>query len=152
KKIKSLGIPLFPFRKAFDVSLADKQIEDIFPDRKKNKSQISKLKLDMINVFILRSPEYYADLRDIYEEFPFELMIADITFGAIPFVKEKMGIPVIAVSVVPLPETSKDLPPSGLGLTPTPGILGRIKQSALRLIADKLLFAGPTKVMRNILL
>src|SRR3954454_23293941 len=80
-KIASLGIPFFPFKKAFDVSLGDKQIEDVFPDRKKYKSQISKLKFDMINVFILRAPEYYADLRELYEEFPFELMIADITFG-----------------------------------------------------------------------
>jgi UDP:flavonoid glycosyltransferase YjiC (YdhE family) len=63
-----------------------------------------------------------------------------------------MNIPVIAVSVVPLPETSRDLPPPGLGLTPMPGWFGKIKQSALRFVADKLLFAAPTKVMRNILL
>src|SRR4051794_15597785 len=60
EKVNKLGIRLYPITKAIDVS-ADNDIEEVFPERKKHKSQISKLKFDMINVFILRSPEYYAD-------------------------------------------------------------------------------------------
>jgi len=150
EKINRLGIPFYGLDKAVDIS-ADTELDNIFPERNKYKSQVAKLKFDMINVFILRSTEYYEDIKSIYKEFEFQLMIADITFGAIPFVKEKMNIPVIAVSVVPLPETSKDLPPSGLGLTPSYSFLGKLKQRALRFIADTVLFAKPTKVMRNIL-
>jgi UDP:flavonoid glycosyltransferase YjiC (YdhE family) len=150
EKIQRLGIPFYSLKRALDFS-ADPKIENIFPERKKHKSQVAKLKFDMINVFILRSTEYYDDIKEIYEEFDFDLMIADITFGAIPFVKEKMNIPVIAVGVVPLPETSKDLPPSGLGLTPSYTFFGKIKQNLLRRISDALLFAKPTKVMRKIL-
>lgn len=150
QKIQRLGIPFFGLNKALDVS-ADPQVEKIFPEREKHKSQVAKLKFDMINVFILRSTEYYEDIKNIYKEFKFELMIADITFGAIPFVREKMNIPVIAACIVPLPETSKDLPPSGLGLTPYTSFAGRLKQKALHFIADKILFAKPTKVMRNML-
>jgi len=150
EKINRLGIPFYSLDKAVDIS-ANNDLEQIFPERKKYKSQVAKLKFDMINAFILRSTEYFEDIKAIYKEFEFQLMIADITFGAIPFVKEKMDIPVIAISVVPLPETSKDLPPSGLGLTPSYSLLGKLKQSALRLVADTLLFAKPTKVMRKIL-
>lgn len=150
QKIQRLGIPFYGLDKALDFS-ANPEIEKVFPERKKHKSQVAKLKFDMINVFILRSPEYYEDIKNIYKEFEFELMIADITFGAIPFVKEKMNIPVIAVGVVPLPETSKDLPPSGLGLTPSSTFTGRLKQKALHFVADKFLFAKPTKVMRDML-
>lgn len=149
-KINRLNVPFYSLKKAVDVS-ANSDLEKIFPERKKYKGQVAKLKFDMINAFILRAPEYYEDIKEIYEEFEFELMIADITFGAIPFVKEKMNIPVIAISIVPLPETSKDLPPSGLGLTPSYSFFGKIKQSVLRFIADTLLFAKPTKVMRKIL-
>jgi MGT family glycosyltransferase len=149
-KIEKLGIPFYRLKRAVDVS-ADPDIEKVFPERKKHKGQVAKLKFDMIHAFILRSTEYYEDIQDIYKEFEFELMIADITFGAIPFVKEKMNIPVIAVGVVPLPETSKDLPPSGLGLTPSFTFFGKTKQSLLRVIADTLLFAKPTRVMRKIL-
>lgn len=150
EKIKKLGIAFYGLKRALDVdTTAD--LEATFPERNKHKSQISKLKFDMINVFILRAPEYFEDILEIHEEFPFELMVADITFGAIPFVKEKMKIPVVAISVVPLPETSKDLPPSGLGLTPSYSFAGRIKQSILRFVADTVLFSKPTRVMRNLL-
>jgi MGT family glycosyltransferase len=150
EKINKLGIRLYPITKAIDVS-ADNDIEEVFPERKKHKSQVSKLKFDMINVFILRSPEYYADIEDIYEEFDFDLMICDNCFGGIPFVKEKMNIPVLAIGVVPLPETSKDLAPPGLGITPSKGFFGKQKQAALRFIADKLLFSKPSKVMQTLL-
>jgi MGT family glycosyltransferase len=150
EKINRLGIPFYGLNKALDLN-GGKNIEAIFPERSKYKSQISKLKFDLVNAFILRGPEYFEDIQEIYEEFEFDVMIADITFGAIPFVKEKMNIPVIAVSVIPLPETSKDLPPSGLGLTPSSGFFGRIKQRVLRYVSDQLIFARPTKIMRSIL-
>jgi MGT family glycosyltransferase len=149
-KVERLGIPFYNLKKAFDIS-ASTDLDELFPERKKYKNQVAKLKFDMINVFILRSPEYYSDIQEIYRQFEFEVLIADITFGGIPFVKEKMNIPVIAVSVVPLPETSKDLPPSGLGLTPSSTLPGKIKQRLLHFIADTVLFAKPTKVMRELL-
>lgn len=149
-KIAKLNIPFYGFKKALDFA-SNPDIDAVFPDRKKYKSQVAKLKHDMINVFIVRSPEYYADLKDIYEEFEFELMVADITFGGIPFVKEKMNIPVIGVGIIPLPETSKDLPPAGLGITPTYSFFGKIRQNILRFVADKVLFAQPTKVMTQTL-
>lgn len=150
EKLGRMDIPFYPLQKAVDIS-ANVDIDAIFPERKKYRSQVSKLKFDMIHAFILRSPEYYEDIKNIYIDFPFDLMIADITFGAIPFVKEKMNKPVIAVSIVPLPETSRDLAPSGLGITPSYNFLGRWKQQALRFIADRLLFAQPTLVMREML-
>ena len=149
-KIDSLGIPFYPLQQAMDIS-ASEDIDEIFPERNKIKSQVGKLKYDLINVFILRGPEYYADILHIYQEFPFELLIADITFGGIPFVKEKMNIPVMTIDIVPLPETSKDLPPAGLGLTPSKSLFGKTRQAFLRFIANKVLFAGPNKVMKDVL-
>ncbi len=78
-------------------------------------------------------------------------MVADIAFTGIPFVKEKLKVPVISVGVFPLTETSKDLPPAGLGLTPSSSFLGRRKQDVMRFIADKFLFAMPNKVMNDVL-
>ena len=105
-KIEKLNIPFYGFKKALDFA-SNPDIDAVFPERKKHKSQVAKLKFDMVNVFILRSPEFYADIQDIYEDFEFELMVADITFGGLPFVKEKMGIPVIGVNIIPLPKRPK---------------------------------------------
>ncbi|HEU4472252.1 MAG TPA: nucleotide disphospho-sugar-binding domain-containing protein [Flavisolibacter sp.] len=150
EKISKLGIPFYGFKKALDIAACD-DINELFRERKLHKSQISKLKFDLIHAFILRSPEYYEDLKDIYNEFSFELMVADITFGGIPFVREKMNIPVIAAGIVPLPENSRDLAPVGLGITPSYTTAGKLRQAMLRFVANKILFAKPTKVMTKML-
>jgi UDP:flavonoid glycosyltransferase YjiC (YdhE family) len=148
QKINKLGIPYYPFVRAFDISAGNP--EEIFPQREQHKSQVSRLNFDLINVFILRATEYYEDIQDIHQTFPFDLLIADITFSAIPFVKEKMGIPAIGIGIVPLMEASRDLGPAGLGLTPASGFLGRRKQDMMRFMADHFIFRKSNKVMRSI--
>src|SRR5688572_2568404 len=53
EKIMKLDIPFYPLQRAMDLSAAD-NLEAMFPERNKHKSQVSKLKFDLINVFILR--------------------------------------------------------------------------------------------------
>jgi MGT family glycosyltransferase len=147
-KLKRLEIKHYLFKKAVDVE--GNNFDKAFPERAKKKSQISKLKFDIIHAFILRGPEYYADITEIYNEFPFDVMIADCAFTGIPFVKDLMKIPVVSIGVLPLTETSKDLPPGGLGMTPSYTFFGRIKQALLRVISNRLIFAAPNKVMYQV--
>lgn len=147
-KLKKLGIQHYPFQKAVDVE--GNNFDQAFPGRTKKKSQISKLKFDIIHAFILRGPEYYADIMDIFNEFPFDIMIADCAFTGIPFVKELMKIPVISIGVMPLSETSKDLPPGGLGMTPSGGWTGKVKQAVLRAFAKHVIFRAPNRVMYRV--
>ena len=148
-KLRQLEIPHFPFKKAMDLS--GDNIEEIFPERSKKKSQISKLKFDIINAFILRGPEYYADLKDVYKAFPFELMVADCAFTGVPFVKELMKVPVVSIGVFPLSEKSRDLPPPGLGMMPSDTWFGKIKQALLRRISDAVIFREPNRVLYQVL-
>lgn len=147
-KINKLNIPYYPFKRAFNVN--GENIDQVFPERKQHKSQVSRLNFDLINVFILRSTEYFEDIQEIHQTFPFDLLIADVAFSAIPFVKEKMGIPVIGIGIVPLTESSRDLGPVGLGLTPSTGFFGRRKQDMMRFIADNIIFRKSNKVMRQV--
>ena len=149
QKLKTLGILHYGFDKALDTNAS--KIEEIFPEREQHKGQVKKLVFDMIHAFILRGPEYYEDIKNIKQGFDFDMMVADIAFTGIPFVKEKLKVPVISVGVFPLTETSKDLPPAGLGLTPSNSFFGRRKQDVLRFIADNFLFARPNKVMNDVL-
>ena len=148
-KLRQLHIPHFTFKKAMDLS-ADK-IEEIFPERSKKRSQISKLKFDIINAFILRGPEYYADLKDVHKQFPFELMVADCAFTGIPFVKELMKVPVVSIGVFPLAEKSRDLPPPGLGMMPSDTWYGKIRQAMLRRISDTVIFREPNRVLYKVM-
>jgi UDP:flavonoid glycosyltransferase YjiC (YdhE family) len=147
-KLQKLRILHYAFVKALEVS--GDNLEQVFPDRDKHKSQIAKLNYDLVNFFILRSTEYFEDISEIRKSFDFDLMIADCTFSAIPFVKEKLNIPVIAVGIVPLTESSKHLPPAGLGLLPSNSVFGKIKDAALRFIADNILFKKSNDVLRQV--
>jgi len=137
-KMNKLGIPLFPFNRALDIVNAD--LKALFPDREKINGQVKKLVYDMIQIFIRQAPKFIDDLRDIQKEFPFDVVVAECTFTAIPIIKKVFQVPVVGIGIVPLTETSRDLPPVGLGMTPSYSLPGRIRQQFLRFITDKILF------------
>jgi MGT family glycosyltransferase len=147
EKLQKINIPLLPFKKAKDIS----DIENTFPEREAIKGQVAKLKFDIIHAFVMRGPEFYADLQDIRRDFHFDVVVADAAFTGIPFLTDKMDVPVMSVGVFPLTEISKDLPPPGLGLTPSYTMFGKIKQALLRRVADLVLFRHPNRVMRDVL-
>lgn len=149
EKLRKLGIPHFPQQKALDITVDN--INELLPERATIKSGIAKLKFDLVEFFIKRAPDFYADVQAIHNQFPFDLMVADVTFTAIPYVKEKMNIPVIGIGIIPIAETSKDLAPMGLGMTPSTSLMGRAKQAVLRFVTDKVLLRQPLKLLDQLL-
>lgn len=149
QKLKKLQIPHYPFKTAVDVFNND--FDSAFPGRTKRRTLLGRVKFDMINAFILRAPEYYTDIANIYNEFPFNLLVADAAFTAIPFVKEKLGVPVVSIGVFPLSETSKDLPPAGLGMLPSSLYAVKWVHSLLRGLSGKLFFREPNRIMQTLL-
>lgn len=145
KKIRALGLHHYPFKRALEVS--DGEFDKVFPERGKIKSQLGKLKFDIVHAFIKRGPEYYGDIKEIYREFKFDILIADCAFTGISFVRELMNIPVIAIGVLPLSTTSKDLPPGGLGMTPSYSFAGKIRQAILRKISEVIIFGKPNRLL-----
>lgn len=115
-KLEKLAIPHYVFDNAKEFN--SQNLEKVFPERAAIEDTAEKLNFDLIHLFGNRSPEYLTDLQNIYESFPFELMIADCLFSAIPLVKHKMNIPVIAIGIAPLAENSRDLAPYGMALPP----------------------------------
>lgn len=149
EKIENLGITYHPFSIARDIS-ADK-LDYFFPERKKIKNAIKRTCFDMENFFIRRAPEYYQDIKNIYQEFPFDLLMADIAFTGGVFVKEKMNIPLLAIGVLTVTENSKDLPPCGLGMLPSTTHLGKWRDGLLRKLVENILFRSPNKMMHRIM-
>ena len=149
RKLSTLGIPHYPFRKALEVT--QENMDEVFPQRKQLKSQVSRMKFDIKNYFVLRTPEFFADIEDIYREFPFDLVVTDCCFPASIVVKEKLGVPLVNVGIIPLMETSRDLAPSGLALLPAKGFWGRRKQDVLRWVAQNILFREAGLIYNRIL-
>ncbi len=75
------------------------------------------------------------------------MVVADNCFTGIPFIKDKLKVPVIAISIAPLSQTSRDVAPYGLGITPAATFGGKIKQRILHFLADNVLFAKANSFM-----
>lgn len=148
EKIDRLGIPYYPFKKALDFNQHNVHIH--FPERDKIRGAVGKLKYDLKTAFILRSTEFYEDIREIDESWSFDLLISDIAFTGMPFVKEKLNKKVVSIGVLPLIETSRDLPPTGLAMTPSNSFFGRRKQDFLRFFADKIIFREAANIFAGL--
>lgn len=148
-KAEKLGIPVFPFRAATVVN--QENMEALFPERQKIKGAIPRLRFDLNHVFLLRAPEFVTDITDIYQEFPFDLLVCDTLFSGAPFIKQLFNVPVAAIGIVPLSESSRELPPAGMGLTPAHGFLGKRKQDALRFLTKNVLLKPCTDLYNSLL-
>jgi UDP:flavonoid glycosyltransferase YjiC (YdhE family) len=126
-------------------------LDQLFPRRQQLKGQMKKLLHDMIHVFIRQAPRFIEDMKDIYKTFPFDMVVAECTFSAIPIIKKTFNVPVTGVGIIPLMETSRDLAPTGLGLTPSYSIPGRMKQWILRVLTDKVFFRAANQASHEIL-
>jgi MGT family glycosyltransferase len=148
-KAEKLGIPVFPFKTAQVIN--QENFEALFPERQKIKGTIARLRFDINQIFLNRAPEFVADIVDLYQEFPFELLVCDALFTGAPFIKQLLQVPVVTIGIVPLTETSRDLPPAGLGLEPANGFWGRRKQDVLRYVTKHFLFKPCTELYNRYL-
>lgn len=138
QKLERLGIHHYPFVKALDLN--QENLLEKLPERVTIHDPAAKLDFDLINFFGNRSEEYYRDLQDIYASFPFDLLVADSMFSAIPFVRHRMHIPVVSIGIIPLAEDSYDLAPYGMALPPATNATERSEYAALRDMATDVLF------------
>lgn len=129
KKLEKLSIHHYPFITARDINSDNLNI--LFPDRVHIEDPAVRLDFDLTEVFANRAPEYYEDIKGIYQSFPFDIMIADSMFSAIPFVKHLMKIPVLSIGIIPLAENSVDLGPYGMALPPATNEAEKAKYAEL---------------------
>ncbi len=148
-KVQQLGIPFYPFINALEVN--QDNLNEVFPERSTVNSAVGKIKFDIKHVFVKAAEKYFEDIRQIHDVFPFDLLIIDPGLTAGQLVKEKLGKPVISIGVMPLMETSKDLYPSGLGLTPKKGFFGRAHQAIMRFMSKNVIFKNSTVEYNRIL-
>ncbi|MEJ1237072.1 glycosyltransferase [Chryseolinea sp. T2] len=148
-KLARMGIHHYPFKRA--VQYNQENMDLVFAERLRYTNQIKRLNFDLEHSFLRRAPEFFADISEINASFSFDVLIADVMFTAIPLVSQILKKPVISIGVMPLVETSKDLGPAGLGMTPSTTRLGRLKQDYFRWLTDNVLFSKSHKLFRDIL-
>ncbi|MCD6064533.1 MAG: glycosyl transferase [Flavipsychrobacter sp.] len=146
-KIEKLGIPYYLFNKAKEVTAQN--IDEVFPQRKKMKNHVKKVVFDICSYFIDRSTEFFEDIKEINQSFEFDILIADNAFTGITFVKHKLKKHTVTIGILPLGETSKELPPPIMGLTPAKSFAGKTFHAFLRFITDNVLLKKPHELMHK---
>jgi UDP:flavonoid glycosyltransferase YjiC (YdhE family) len=87
------------------------------------------------HVFVRTAAAQSDDLVRAFDERPWDVIVADgLSLGA-HLASERTRTPWVTVSIVPLAIPSRDLPPPMLGLGPSTGPLGRVRDRALRAVA-----------------
>lgn len=147
-KIVRMNIPTYRYKRALEVNM--ETMDQVFPDREDNQGKLAKLKYDMKNFFILRGPEFAEDIKEIYEEFAFDVLVADILFTGAPLVREALKVPTVAIGVCPLMESSRDLPPTGMGMVPAGNIFGKLQHRILRWMAEHVIFKEVNQCMNEV--
>ncbi|SEA77672.1 glycosyltransferase [Pedobacter hartonius] len=148
-KLKRLEIPLYPFEKALEINQSN--FLKLFPGRAGITDAAEVMEFDLHYLLGNMAGDLYTDILKIHESFPFDLMIADSSFTAIPLVKIKMNIPVVSIGVYPLPESAANLAPYSMGLPPAKNETELLNYAELHKEALNKTFKGSTDSFHSIL-
>lgn len=101
---------------------------------------VRRLQWDVRHVFVDPIPDYVADLTDLVATFAPDVVVSETAFIAGAVAASRHGLPCVALSVVPLSLSSRDLAPFGTGLPPARNAFDRARYAALRLVIEKVVF------------
>lgn len=148
-RVERLGIPCFPFREAREIT--QDNLNEVFPERLAIKGAMARIRFDLRHLFLGNVPANLRDVQRIQRLFDFDVLLCDVGFSACYLIQEKLLKPAVAVGIAPLIETSRDLPPYSLGLTPGRGQLGRLRDAVLRATLPRLIFGDSTTYHNEII-
>jgi UDP:flavonoid glycosyltransferase YjiC (YdhE family) len=120
----------------------------VFPDR----AALSGAKAaahDIEHIFVRPGPAQYRAITAAHAAEPADVVLTDPAFiGGAFLLGHPAGArpPVVMCGICPLPMTSRDTAPFGMGLTPLRGPLGRLRNAALSVVTDRMVFADAQRI------
>ncbi len=115
----------------FTADAIDPRIEGIQQDDWRATNPFAALKLS-VGVFGRRAAHEVADLTDAVARVHPDALLVDVNCWGALSAAEAGGIPWVCFSPYTPPLRSPGVPPFGLGLHPLPGVLGRLRDAAVR--------------------
>lgn len=103
------------------------------------------LRFDMSNLFVRPGAAQLAAVRAELAGGHIDAVLTEPLFvgGALlQLLPQRERPPVMVLGIFPLGARSRDVAPFGLGVTPMPGPIGRLRNAALRTIAERMIFGG----------
>ncbi|PRB18345.1 glycosyltransferase [Microbacterium sp. MYb62] len=106
------------------------------------------LRFDMSTLFVRPGASQLAAVRAELGAHPVDAVLTEPLFvgGALlQLLPESERPPVVVLGIFPLGARSRDTAPFGLGVTPLPGPIGRVRNAFLRTVAERAIFGGVQK-------
>jgi len=136
--VESTGARYLPMRAARDLDHAE--LDAHFPGRAELRGGLAQLEFDMLHLFIDPIPAYIEDLERIASEQDFAGFVNDVGFVAMSLFCERAGLHHTTYGISALPFPSRDAAPFGLALRPSQSVFGRLRNAALQLAFDHVIF------------
>ncbi len=133
----SAGLPTGR-RLGFHTEVIDERIEAVTMDDWRAPNSLAALKIS-IGVFCRRAAYEVDDLRQAIAQVQPEALIIDVNCWGAQSMADTTGIPWLAFSPYTPFLSSRGVPPFGPGFKPLPGVLGGLRDAALRPIVTGLL-------------
>jgi MGT family glycosyltransferase len=135
-KLRELGIPLIPFNRAIE-HRADNLFE-LYPERARLKGPRA-IGFDGEKIFASNISNFFEDIRDLDQEFPFDVLVLDSSMFIQRLVSHLLGKPVVNVVVIPNMESDPLVPPLFFGFRPPRNLAEKGLQGLAGLLSDKII-------------
>lgn len=127
-RVKKLGLPHYPTVMAPVIN--QENMDELFPERKKVKNAISRIRFDVEHTFLSPIPGYVQDIVQIHDEWQFDLIIYDLACLGALIAQELLCVKGVAVGVLPLFESETNRPTDDPNRNPLARMLTRWAKKA----------------------
>jgi UDP:flavonoid glycosyltransferase YjiC (YdhE family) len=141
------GASFRPIRSTVDCG--DGEYDKLFPGRR-NLNGLRKVVFDFEHFFVNATPGYLTDLRAISGDFHPDAIVHDPAVAAGVIMGIKDGLPAATVNISVLAIEGRNVGPFGLGLLPTDGPLGRLRNRAMFSLVDHVIFGRVNRAYRRL--
>lgn len=141
-RVTAAGARFVPLPAEADVDLDD--ADGVFPQRA-GLTGPAALRFDMSNLFIRPGAAQLEAVRGELATHHVDAILTEPLFigGALlQLLPPEERPPVVVLGIFPLGARSKDTAPFGLGASPMSGPIGRVRNSALRAVAERMIFGA----------
>jgi MGT family glycosyltransferase len=146
RKLQDLGIRHFPFRRAIE-HRAD-NLNELYPERAKLKGPRA-IGFDGEKVFASNVSNFFEDIRELHQDFPFDVAVADSSMFIHRLVSHLMGKPLVNFVAIPNMESDPLVPPLFFGFKPPRNPAEKVLQAAAGLLSDKVILRPANQSYRR---
>ena len=146
--VERLGIELVPYRRA--VEHTGTNLDDLYPQRRKLNGPMQ-TRFDGKALFADTVPDLFADLVEIHEKWPYDAVLLDASAMVARLLKQKLGVPVVAVFAIANMQPDPLVPPLWFGLRPDASLKGRARDAAVRWLSEVMVMGPARKSFERIM-